>query len=80
MTYSCTYCGVRSQDQIFFECPVCGRLSLKEKEGKWFCREHGEVQFEDIVLICKTCGKLDIQAEAPEEAKAEQGVEMPPAA
>ncbi len=71
MTYTCAYCGVRSQDQVYFECPICGKLSLKEKDGHWFCREHGEVLLADVILICKTCGKLEVQYEAPEEQRTE---------
>ncbi len=80
MSYTCAHCGIREKDQVYFECPICGRLSLKEKDGHWFCREHGEVELADIILICKTCGKLDVQYEKPDELGAKQGVEMPPAA
>lgn len=75
ITYACTHCGVRSQDQIFFECPICGKLSLKEKDGKWFCREHGEVELGEIILICKSCGKPEVQYEKPEEPGVEQSKE-----
>ncbi len=68
---------MREKDQIYFECPICGKLSLKEKDGKWSCREHGEVEFGDIILICKSCGKPEVQAEAPEETGAERGKEAP---
>lgn len=75
MIYICTHCGVREKDQIYFECPICGKLSLREKEGKWFCREHGEVELAEIILICKSCGKPEVQTEQPEELVAEQGKE-----
>lgn len=75
MTFNCAHCGVRDKDQIYFECPICGKLSLKEKDGKWWCKEHGEVDFAEIILICKGCGKIEVQAEAPEEPQLESGKE-----
>lgn len=78
MIFNCAHCGVKEKNQIYFECPICGKLSLKEKEGKWFCPEHGEVELADIILICKSCGKPEVEYEKPDESGAEQGKETAP--